>query len=76
MTVKITCPVGAVVYAEDSSTNPATLGNSILVYLTTSSGGVTSQHAYAMQVFVSGVLKVSASFQPIQGWEISHISMN
>ena len=76
MTVKITSPDGAVVYTESSSTNPATLGNSIQVYLKPSSGGVAAQDSYAMQVFVSGVLKVSANFQPIQGWEINRILMN
>ena len=76
MTVKITSPDGAVVHTQDSSTNPATLGNSTQVYLKTSSSGVTTQHSYAMQVFVSGVLKVSANFQPIQGWEINRIVMN
>ena len=76
MTVKITSPDGAVVHTQVSSTNPATLGNSIQVYLKASSNGSSAQHSYAMQVFVSGVLKVSADFQPIQGWEISHIVMN
>lgn len=76
MTVKIASADGAVVFAQDSSTNPATLGNSIQVYLKPSSSGVTAQHNYAMQVFVSGVLKVSANFQPIQGWEIKRIVMN
>ena len=76
MTVKITSPDGAVVHTQDSSTNPATLGNSIQVYLKASSNGSSAQHSYAMQVFVSGVLKVSANFQPIQGWEISRIVMN
>lgn len=76
MTVKITSPDGAVVHKQDSSTNPSTLGNSIQVFLKSSSNGGSAQHSYAMQVFVSGVLKVSANFQPIQGCEISRIVMN
>ena len=76
MTVKITSPDGAVVHTQDSSTNPATLGNLIQVFLKTSSNGSSAQHSYAMQVFVSDVLKVSANFQPIQGWEINYIVMN